>query len=130
MPDPWHVSHVLGCVPGFAPEPLQVGQAAETVTATGTCAAATTTSTAADSSTTTLSGTDLTINVTFQDLLGPTTASHIHSPTASPFSGTVDLSNQLVWVSLDLGGNHVSRAAAGGRRHAVSLSGRAAGFGP
>jgi hypothetical protein len=23
-PEPWHASHVFGCVPAFAPEPLQV----------------------------------------------------------------------------------------------------------
>lgn len=23
-PEPWHFEHVFGCVPGFAPEPLQV----------------------------------------------------------------------------------------------------------
>ncbi len=26
VPEPWQVSQVLGCVPGFAPEPLQTSQ--------------------------------------------------------------------------------------------------------
>ena len=27
VPEPWQVSHCLGCVPGLAPEPLQVSHA-------------------------------------------------------------------------------------------------------
>src|SRR3954452_24254980 len=38
MPRPWQREQTVGEVPGFAPEPLQVGQVADSVTATGTCA--------------------------------------------------------------------------------------------
>src|SRR5207244_695210 len=38
MPRPWQREHTVGEVPGFAPDPLHVGQVADRVTATGTCA--------------------------------------------------------------------------------------------
>lgn len=43
----------------------------------------------------TLSGTNLTINVTFRDLLFPTIASHIHCCTAVPGAGTVGVATPV-----------------------------------
>src|SRR3954452_8485006 len=38
MPRPWQREQTVGCVPGLAPVPRQVGHGAATVTETGTCA--------------------------------------------------------------------------------------------